>query len=114
MTEKKNMLLKWNNDKGAFDPIDSLEGMHKGIFLELIEDQKKWRHFYIKGASLIARRTARRAATGIAKTGYFNPKTNVRRGIEYEFDEEISPFEDMPEDIQRSQRDWYKGHYKEY
>ncbi|MBN1801016.1 MAG: hypothetical protein JW891_05875 [Candidatus Lokiarchaeota archaeon] len=114
MADKKKVLLKWDDKKGAFDPIESIDGMHEGVFLELLDDEKKWKYFYIKGASLIARRIARRAATGIAKTGYVHPKTNVRMGIEFELDEEVSPFEDMPEDIQRSQRDWYDGHYKQY
>ncbi len=106
------LLLKWKEETDKFVPIQSDQGMHEGIFLELIEEDNKWKYFYIKGASLIARRTARRAANGIAKTGYVHPSTNVRYGVAFTFEEELSPFEDMPEDIQRSQRDWYGGNYK--
>jgi len=112
MTDNKKLLLKWKEDTDKFDPIQSDQGMHEGIFLELIEEDRIWKYFYIKGASLIARRTARRAANGIAKTGYVHPSTSIRYGVAFTFEEELSPFEDMPEDIQRSQRDWYGGHYK--
>ena len=74
--------------------------------MELIEEDKIWKYFYIQGASLITRRTARRAASGIAKTGYVHPSTNIRHGVELTLEEELSPFEDMPEDTQCSQRDW--------
>ena len=114
MTDNEMLLLKWNEDTDKFDPIQSDQGMHEGVFLELIEEDRIWKYFYIKGASLIARRTARRAANGIAKTGYVHPSTNIRYGVDFTLEEELSPFEDMPENIQKSQRDWYGGHYKEF
>ncbi len=114
MTEKKDhFMLKWNDDKGQFVPIESDADMNEGIFIELA-DETKWRYFYIKGASLIARRTALRAANGISKTGYVHPKTNMRYGVECELLEEISPYEDMPDTLRKSQRSWYKGEYKQY
>lgn len=106
-------MLKWNDDKGQFVPIESDADMNEGIFIELA-DETKWRYFYIKGASLIARRTALRAANGISKTGYVHPKTNMRYGVECELLEEISPYEDMPDTLRKSQRSWYKGEYKQY
>ncbi|NVM38027.1 MAG: hypothetical protein HWN81_20705, partial [Candidatus Lokiarchaeota archaeon] len=102
MTEKKdNFILKWNDDSGQFAPIESDADMNEGIFIELVNEEK-WRHFYIKGASLISRRTALRAANGISKTGYIHPKTNVRYGVECELKEEISPYEDMPNNLRKS------------
>ena len=114
MKDNNMLLLKWNEDTDKFEPIESDQGMHEGIFLELIEADRTWKYFYIKGASLIFRRTARRAANGIAKTGYVHPSTNILHGVDFTLEEELSPFEDMPEDIQISQRDWYGGHYKEF
>ncbi|MFX1329462.1 MAG: hypothetical protein ACFE91_15140 [Promethearchaeota archaeon] len=114
MSEKKNnFILKWDDDRGQYVPIESDEDMNEGIFIELIDD-KKWKYFYIKGASLIARPTALRAANGISKTGYIHPKTNLRYGVECSLDEEISPYEDMPEKLRKSQRTWYKGEYRQY
>ena len=114
MTEKKDhFMLKWNDDTGQFVPIESDADMNEGIFIELV-DETKWRYLYIKGASLIARRTALRAANGISKTGYIHPKTNMRYGVECELLEEISPHEDMPDTLRKSQRSWYKGEYKQY
>lgn len=115
MPEKKeNVMLKWNADDGQFVPIISDTDMQSGVFIELIEEEGKWRYFYIKGASLIDRRTALRAANGISKTGYIHPKTNGRYGIECPLDEEVSPYEDMPDTLKQSQRTWYKGEYKDY
>ncbi len=115
MPEKKEkIMLKWNTDQGQFVPIGSDADMQNGVFIELIEEEDKWRYFYIKGASLINRRTALRAANGISKTGYIHPKTNIRYGSECKLDEEVSPYEDMPNNIKVSQREWYKGEYKEY
>ena len=115
MTEKKdNFILKWNDDKGQFVPIESDADMNDGIFVELVEDEDKWRYFYIKGASLISRRTALRAANGISKTGYAHPKTNIRYGVDCKLQEEISPYEDMPDTLRKSQRSWYKGEYRQY
>ncbi len=115
MTENKdNLMLKWNNDKGQFVPIESDADMNEGIFIELIEDDDKWRYFYIKGASLVARRTALRAANGISKTGYVHPQKNLRYGVDCQLQEEISPYEDMPDNLRKTQRSWYKGEYKQY
>ncbi|UCD01027.1 MAG: hypothetical protein JSV23_09095 [Promethearchaeota archaeon] len=115
MTEKKDhFMLKWNDDTGQFVPIESNADMNEGIFIELVEEEEKWRYFYIKGASLIARRTALRAANGISKTGYVHPKTNLRYGVDCKLKEEISPYEDMPKDLRKTQRSWYKGEYKQY
>ncbi len=114
MTEKKdNLMLKWNDDMGQFVPIESDADMDEGIFIELVNKQK-WRYFYIKGALLITRRTALRAANGIAKTGYVHPKTDLRYGVNCELIEEISPYKDMSETLRKSQRSWYKGEYKQY
>jgi len=113
MIEKKdNLMLKWNDGKGQFVPIISDADLNEGIFIELIGDDEKWRYFYIKGASLIGRRTALRAANGISKAEYIHPKTKMRCGIDCQLEEEISPYEDMPENLRRSQRSWYKGEYK--
>jgi hypothetical protein len=115
MTEKNdNFILKWNDDKGQFVPIESDSDMNDGIFIELVENEDKWRYFYIEGASLISRRTALRAANGISKTGFVHPKTNIRYGIECSLEEEVSPYEDMPDNLRKSQRSWYKGEYKQY
>jgi len=115
MAEKKaNFLLKWNDDKGQFRPLESDSDMDDGIFLELVEEEDKWRFFYIKGASLIARRTSLRAANGISKTGYVHPQTNLRYGVDCKLVEEVSPYEDMPDNLKKPQRTWYKGDYKQY
>ncbi|MFX0027958.1 MAG: hypothetical protein ACFE8B_02015 [Candidatus Hermodarchaeota archaeon] len=112
--EKSIFMLKWNDDSGQFRPIESDSDMDDGIFLELIEDEETWKYFYIKGASLISRRTSLRAANGISKTGYIHPQTNIRYGIECNLEEEVSPYEDMPENLKKSQRTWYKGEYRQY
>ncbi len=115
MPEKKEkIVLKWDSDQGQFLPIKSEGDMVFGVFIELIEEEKKWRYFYIKGASLIDRRTALRAANGISKTGYIHPHTSIRYGIECKLEEEVSPYQDMPDNIKVSQREWYKGEYREY
>ena len=115
MSEKEEkIMLKWNSDNGEFVPIASDADMQHGVFIELIEEEDKWRYFYIKGASLIDRRTALRSANGISKTGYIHPQTKIRYGIECKLDEEVSPYEDMPDNIKVSQREWYKGEYREY
>ncbi len=115
MTEKKdNLMLKWNNDKGQFVPIASDMDMNEGIFIELFENDETWKYFYIKGASLIARRTALRTANGISKTGYIHPKTNLLHGVDCKLEEEISPYVDMPSNLRKSQGSWYKGEYKQY
>ncbi len=115
MPEKKEkIMLKWNSDNGQFVPITSDADTLYGVFIELLEEEDKWKYFYIKGASLIDRRTALRAANGISKTGYVHPNTNIRHGAECKLDEEVSPYEDMPDNIKVSQREWYKGEYREY
>lgn len=115
MTEKKgNFILKWKDEAGQFRPIESDSDKDDGIFIELIEDEEKWKYFYIKGASLIARRTSLRAANGISKTGYVHPQTNIRYGVDCKLEEETSPYEDMPENLKKSQRTWYKGEYRQY
>ncbi len=105
--EPKKLLLKWNEETGHFDPIESDSEMDAGIFIEYNEEAKKWRYFYIEGASLIARRTALRSANGIAKTGFVHPKTNIRYGVECKLEEDKSPYEDMPESLRKAQRAWY-------
>ncbi|MHA1340663.1 MAG: hypothetical protein ACTSRZ_11035 [Promethearchaeota archaeon] len=102
------LVLKWDENEGKFMPIDSDEAMNEGIFLELIEEENKWKYFYIKGASLIARRTALRAAHGISKTGYVHPTSGIRYGVEFELIEEQSPYDDMPEKLRQAQRAWYE------
>jgi hypothetical protein len=112
--KSKDLLLKWNETTGEFDPIESDNSMDEGIFIELIADENKWKYFYIKGASLIARRTSLRAANGIAKTGYIHPDNQVRCGPECKLEEEVSPYKDMPKELRNSQRSWYKGDYKQF
>ena len=112
--ESDNLMLKWNDDKGIFEPIESDSAMDDGIFIELDDKNKTWRYFYIEGASLIARRTALRSANGISKTGYLHPKSDVRYGVACELVEEKSPYEDMPDNLRKSQRSWYSGEYKQY
>jgi len=110
--ESDNLMLKWDSDDGKFKPIESDEDMDEGIFIELIPGENKWRYFYISGASLIARRTSLRSANGIAKTGYVHPKTNIRYGSGCKLEEEVSPYEDMPAELKKSQRHWYDPRYK--
>ena len=105
--EESKVILKWNEEAGQFNPIEKESEMDEGIFIELDEETKKWKYFYIEGASLIARRTALRSANGIAKTGYLHPKTNKRHGVECKLEEEKSPYEDMPESLRKAQRAWY-------
>ncbi|MGV9203131.1 MAG: hypothetical protein ACOC44_03820 [Promethearchaeia archaeon] len=112
MSKKEHLVLKWNQNSGKFEPIGSEEDINDGIFLEFIEDEGKWRYFYIEGASLIQRRTALRAAHGIAKTGYVHPLSQIRYGVEFALEEEISAFEDMPKNLRQSQRHWYDPRYK--
>jgi len=116
MTSKDldNLMLKWNKDKNIFEPIESDGAMDEGIFIELDDKKMEWRYFYIEGASLISRRTALRSANGISKTGYLNPETKDRYGIECKLVEEKSPYADMPDNLRKSQRSWYRGEYKEY
>jgi hypothetical protein len=110
--ENKHLILKWNENTGKFDPIESDGEMDDGIFLELKDDERKWRYFYIKGASLIQRRTALRAANGISKTGYLHPYSQRRYGVDYDLEEEVSAFQDMPTNLRKSQRHWYDPRYK--
>jgi len=104
---KDKLVLKWNAELGQFDPIESDEEMDEGIFIELMNEERKWKYFYIKGASLIARRTALRSANGISKIGFIHPKTNIRYGVECKLEEEVSPYEDMPKTLRVAQRAWY-------
>ena len=110
----KNLLLKWNENTGQFEPIESDKSMDDGIFIEHIEDENIWKYFYIKGASLISRRTALRTANGIAKTGYVHPSDGIRYGLDCKLEEQVSPYEDMPQQLRKSQRWWYKGEYKQF
>ncbi len=110
----KKVLLKWSETLGEFIPIKEDGDMNDGVFIELFEEDKKWKYFYIKGAPLIVRRTALRAANGIARTGYMHPIDSTRYGIKCTLEEEVSPYEDLSDDLKKSQRSWYKGHYKEF
>ena len=110
--EQEKLLLKWDEEAGKFKPIDSEASMDEGIFLELNQEENQWRYFYIKGASLIQRRTALRAANGISKTGYVHPRSQIRYGVDYDLKEEVSAFEDMPRNLRQSQRHWYDPKYK--
>ncbi len=113
MTEEEiNFVLKWNEEMGQFLPVESDADMDDGIFLELVDSEAIWKFFYIKGASLIARRTSLRAANGISKTGYVHPKDNVRYGVDCKLEEEVSPYEDLPEKLKKAQRTWYSGEQK--
>ncbi|MHA1491815.1 MAG: hypothetical protein ACTSRI_19450 [Promethearchaeota archaeon] len=112
--KQKEIILKWSEEGGEFRPIESEADMNEGIFVKLIVEERKWKYFYIKGASLIARRTALRSANGIAKTGYVHPIDGIRYGTNCKIEEEVSPYENMPENIKKSQRSWYKGDYKQY
>ena len=114
MVDKKNLLLKWNEDTGKFDLTDSKDEASNGVYLELHDEEKKWLYSFMRGASLIAKRTARRAADGIAKTGYIHPTEGKRYGVECKLEEEVSQFSGLSEDITRSQRDWYSGNYKQF
>ena len=106
------VLLKWHADEGIFKPIESDEEMEEGVFLELMQETKEWKYFYIKGASLIDRRTALRSANGISKTGYVHPINNYRYGVEHKLLEEQDPYEDLTPELKQSQRSWYGGHYR--
>ena len=109
---EKIVLLKWHEDTGQFQPIESDEEMEEGVFLELMNDTQEWKYFYIKGASLIARRTALRSANGISKTGYVHPVDNIRYGVAHKLNEEQDPYEDLAPELKQAQRSWYGGHYK--
>lgn len=106
--EAQKVVLKWNEETGSFKPIESESDMDEGIFLELKEDEDKWRYFYIEGAGLIARRTALRSAHGISKTGYVHPISGIRYGVEHKLVEDKSAYEDMPDGLRKSQRSWYE------
>lgn len=117
MSEETNIKLKlyWDEDKGYFMPM-SEEGIESHVFLDLIEDNEKkhWQYYYIDGAPLIARRTALRSARGIAKTGYVHPEENIRYGVNYSLKEEFDQYEHLADDLKKSQRSWYGGHYKQF
>jgi len=102
------LILKWNEESGKFLPVESEDEMKDGIFLELLNKEKKWKYFYIKGASLISRRTSLRVANGISKTGYVHPNSGIRYGIEFSLLEEQSPYDDMPDKLKLAQRAWYE------
>lgn len=108
--------LYWDEDKGEFIPESKESSSKAFVYLNLVEDneQKFWFYFYTDGAPLIARRTALRAARGIAKTGYVNPKDGARYGVEYELKEEHDQYEHLSDDLKKSQRSWYGGHYKKF
>ncbi len=116
MTEEKHesLMLKWNEEAGQFQPVKSDEEMNDGIFMDLNVEKKRWKYFYIDGASLISRRTALRSANGIAKTGYVHPDDNVRYGANCALKQDKDPHEDMPDNLRVAQRKWYKGEYKQY
>ena len=106
--------LKWNSGADSFEPT-TLEDTAKGsVFLELIDDQQRWYYYYTEGASLIEKRTALRSARGIAKTGYVHPGTGVRHGVDFKLEEEVDQYKDLADDLKKSQRSWYGGHYKEF
>ncbi len=105
MADDENIVLKWNEDAGKFEPVESEEGINEGIFLELKANERKWIFFYISGVSMITKLTALRAANGISKTGFVHPSTGIRLGVECKLDEEVSPFKDIQEYVQKSQRD---------
>lgn len=109
----EDLMLKWNEEEGKFIPLDSDGDMNSGIFLKLVLDKNYWKYFYIKGASLISRRTALRAANSIAKAGYLHPETEIRLGINLDLKEETSPYTDIPEKIVKAQRTWYEPSYKQ-
>ncbi|MBD3226822.1 MAG: hypothetical protein GF329_01435 [Candidatus Lokiarchaeota archaeon] len=109
----ENLILRWNHEEGKFSPVESDGEMEEGIFLELNMDENYWKYFYIKGASLIAKRIALRAANSIAKAGYVHPNNNIRYGSDLELNEESSPYQDMPEKIIKAQRTWYDPSYKQ-
>jgi len=112
--ESKIVLLKWHPDSDKFQPIESDGEMDEGVFLELLPDTQQWKYFYIKGASLIDRRTALRAANGISKTGYVHSKDNIRYGVEHKLLEEQGPYDDLSDDLKKSQRSWYGGEPKKF
>ena len=110
-----NLKLTWNESSGDFQPT-SIEDKSEGVFLELFESEKKWRYYYTQTSGLIARRTALRTARGIAKTGYIHPGPGARYGgggVDFKLEEEKDQDAELDDNLKKSQRDWYGGHYKD-
>lgn len=104
-----------NNKKkkiSSLNPSISKEKLYSIFFIKTLE---KYSILLIsKFLSKIKIFTTLRTANGISKTGYIHPKTNIRYDVDYEFEEEISPYEDMPDNLRKSQCAWYKREYKQY
>ncbi len=109
MSEEKRVeiILKWNDDTGEFDPVESKDG-DIGVFMSLNKEDSQWIYSYTEGCSLISRRTALRSANGIAKTGYVHPISKIRYGNNFELIQEIDQYKDMPSKLRDPQRSWYQ------
>jgi hypothetical protein len=108
--EDSKIILRWNHDDGEFEKISAKEG--DGVFMELKPEENIWFYSY-QNATLIARRTSERKANGISKTGWVDPTTGIRHGVEFKLVQEKSRYEDLSDDLKKKQRAWYGGEYRE-
>ena len=101
------LILQWEASNQSFHPVAEIGT--KGIYLELLEDEKVWFFKYSDtDISFIQRRTALRRAREISKVGMVNPATGARIGVDFECKEETDPYHDLPGKVTRQQRDFNK------
>ena len=100
-------ILQWEASNQSFSPV--AEVGEKGIYLELLKDEKVWFFKYSnKDISFIQRRTALRRAREIAKVGIVNPANGARIGVGFECKEEIDPYKDLPAKVTRAEHEYNK------
>ena len=100
-------ILQWESSNQSFHPV--AEVGQKGIYLELIKDEKTWLFKYSdKDISFIQRRTSLRRAREISKVGIVNSATGVRIGVGFECKEETDSYHDLPGKVTRQQHDFNK------
>jgi len=100
-------ILQWEPSNQSFHPVAEIG--QKGIFLELLKEEKVWFFKYSdKEISFIQRRTALRRAREIAKVGIVHPATGARVGVGFEFKEEIDPYHDLPGKVTRAEHEYNK------
>ena len=101
------LILQWEASNQSFHPV--AEVGTKGIFLELLEDEKVWFFKYSdKDISFIQRRTALRRAREISKVGMVNPATGARIGVGFECKEENDPYQHLPAKVTRGEHEYNK------
>ncbi len=102
-----DFILIWEASNQSFQPIAEIGT--KGIYLELIKDEKAWLFKYSdKDVSFIQRRTALRRAREIAKVGIVNPATGARVGVGFECKEEVDPYQHLPAKVTRAENEYNK------